>query len=428
MSNDVTHAAPVSKKNNFLLGAGLALLLSAAAFFSGIQVGSGHTPSLSLQAGLFSFFSDNSSYAATSDQPDLSEFWRVWNLMDEKFVSATTTQLTDEQKIEGAIAGLVKAYDDPYTIYMPPTDAAAFNEEIAGNFSGVGMEIGLRDDVITVIAPLPDTPAFNAGVMSGDKIVKIDGKSTEGMSTDEAVQIIRGEQGTEVTLTLYREGATDFLEVPIVRDTITIPTIKTEQRGDTFIIALYSFNALSEMKMQEAMRAYVSSDAENLILDLRGNPGGYLQSAVAIASYFLPAGEVVVREQYGDGEGEDVYRSQGKTLRDHTPKQMVVLVDGGSASASEILSGALKEHGVATIIGETTFGKGSVQELVDLPDGSSLKVTIARWLTPNGHSISEKGLDPDITVERTVDQYLAGEDPQLDAALEYVRGTYQSAE
>jgi len=422
MSTDELRTEPAARKGNFLLGAGLALVLAAAAFFSGMHVGAGGTPTLSLQAGLFSFFTDQKTLTNGSTEPDLTEFWKVWSLLDEKFVSASTSTLTDEEKIQGAISGLVKAYDDPYTIYMPPTEAEAFDEEISGNFSGVGMEVGLRDDVITVIAPLPETPAAQAGVMSGDKIVKIDGKSTEGMSVDEAVQLIRGEKGTTVALTMYREGATDFMEVSIVRDTIIIPTTKTEQRGDTFIIALYSFNALSEMKMQEAMREYVNSGATKLILDLRGNPGGYLQSAVAIASYFLPAGEVVVREQYGDGRSEDVYRSQGKTLRDRAPEEMVVLVDGGSASASEILSGALKEHNVATIIGSTTFGKGSVQELVDLAGGSSLKVTVARWLTPEGHSISEQGLEPNITIERTVEQVLAGEDPQLDAAIKWLQG------
>ncbi len=428
MSNEVQRADKEGRRGNFYLGAGLALLLTAAAFFSGIHIGSGRTPALSLEAGLFSFFTDNSKDVGTEEQPDLTEFWRVWNLLDEKFVRATTTELSNEDKIQGAISGLVKAYGDPYTVYMPPTEAEAFGEEISGNFSGVGMEVGLRDDIVTVIAPLPETPAFKAGVLSGDKIVKIDEKSTEGMSADEAVQLIRGEKGTTVTLTIYREGATDFEEITIVRDTITIPTTKTELHGDAFVIALYSFNALSEMKMQEAMREYVESGATKLILDLRGNPGGYLQSAVAIASYFLPAGEVVVREQYGAGEGEDIYRSQGKTLRDHAPESMVVLVDGGSASASEILAGALKEHDAATIIGATTFGKGSVQELVDLPDGSSLKVTIARWLTPDGHSISEQGLEPNVTVERTVDQVLAGEDPQLEAALRWVSGDHSIAQ
>lgn len=414
-----TPAREPERRGTSLLGIGLALLLVAAAFFSGLHVGSGQRVDLALEAGLFSFFTRE---PAPETSVDLTEFWRVWDLMDEKFVTASGTPLSDTEKIEGAIAGLVKRYEDPYTVYLPPTEAAAFDEEISGNFSGVGMEVGMRDEVITVIAPLPDTPAFKAGIQTGDKIIEIDGVTTEDMSVDEAVKLIRGEKGTTVKLRIYREGVMEPFEVAVVRDTITIPTIKTEQRGDVFVIALYSFNALAEMKMQEALREYTQSGADKLVLDLRGNPGGYLQSAVAIASYFLPAGEVVVREQFGAGEDEQVYRSQGKTLKQYAPKEMVVLVNGGSASASEILAGALKEQGVATLIGETTFGKGSVQELVELPSGSSLKVTIARWLTPNGTSISEAGLVPDVVIARTPEQVLAGEDPQLDAALRWLAG------
>lgn len=406
------------------LGVGLALVLAVAAFFSGVEFGTSEpTGRLSLQAGLFSLFAREP--VAEAGTVDMSEFWRVWELMDEKFVGASSTPLTAEEKLDGAIAGLVKSYGDPYTVFMPPSEASSFDEEISGNFSGVGMEVGLRDGVVTVIAPLPDTPAFTAGIMAGDKIVEIDGESTEDMTIDEAVNRIRGEKGTAVELTLFREGETELLKLEVVRDTITVPTTKTEKRGDVFIISLYSFNALSEMKMQEAMRAYVNSGATKLVLDLRGNPGGFLESAVSIASYFLPAGEVVVRENFGPSIEEQLHRSQGRTLRDRTPKEMVVLVDAGSASASEILAGALKEHRVATLIGETTFGKGSVQELVQLPDGSSLKVTIARWLTPEGHSISEQGLTPDVTIPRTADDIQAGKDPQLDAALEWLAGNHE---
>ncbi len=412
------------KQSPSFLGVGLAGLLAVTAFFSGLQMGLSEDTPLQMEAGLFSFFMKD---AAPEETVNLDEFWEVWDLLDEKFVSASSTPLSDEEKIQGAIAGLVDSYDDPYTVYMPPSEAASFDEEISGNFSGVGMEVGLRDDIITVIAPLPETPAFKAGILSQDKIIEIDGQSTEGMTIDEAVKLIRGEQGTTVKLTIYRDGATELLNFDVVRDTITVPTTKTEKRGDVFIISLYSFNALAEMKMQEAMREYVESGATKLVLDLRGNPGGYLQSAVAIASYFLPAGEVVVREQFGSTEGEELYRSQGRTLKDRAPKEMVVLIDGGSASASEILAGALSEHGVATLIGETTFGKGSVQELVDLPTGSSLKVTIARWLTPQGRSISEAGLEPAVTVVRTAEQIVANEDPQLDAALSWLAGDKELA-
>lgn len=303
---------------------------------------------------------------------------------------------------------------------MPPQQAELFEQDISGNFSGVGMEVGMREGLITIIAPLPETPAEKAGILAGDVIVKIDGESTEKMNVDEAVRRIRGEKGTEVVLTILRKDSEEFIDIPIIRDTISIPTSKTEERGDVFIVALYSFNALAEQDIQNALRKFVQSGKKKLILDLRGNPGGYLQSAVGIASYFLPVGEVVVRESFGEGQEETIYRSSGKTLGNFAPEKMVVLVDGGSASASEILAGALKEHHAATIIGEQTFGKGSVQELVNLKNGSSLKVTIARWLTPDGTSISNGGLAPNIEVKRTAEDRIDGKDPQLDAAIEFL--------
>jgi carboxyl-terminal processing protease len=404
-----------------LLGIGLALILAVAAFFSGVHIGTTDAGDTQMQAGIFSIFARTPDM--DTEDVDLSEFWKVWGLLEEKFVTSSSTNiLTDEEKIQGAIKGLVQSYDDPYTVFLPPTDAAEFDANISGNFGGVGMEVGIRDSLVTVIAPLPDTPAFQAGIVAGDVIVKIDDVSTEGMTIDDAVKLIRGEKGTDVLLTIFREGESGFLEISVTRDTITIPTVKTEEVDGVFIISLYSFNALAEKKMQEALREYVKSGTKKLILDMRGNPGGFLQSAVSIGSYFIPAGEVIVRENFGDGSPEELYRSQGKTLGKYAPEEMVVLVDGGSASASEILAGALSQHGVATLMGKTTFGKGSVQELVDLPDGSSLKVTIARWFTPDGTSISEQGLEPDVVIERTPQQIIADEDPQLEAAVQYLNG------
>ena len=404
-----------TKRSQPLLGIGLAVLFATATFFSGLHIGT----DTKLEANLFSFLSRESQ---ADNSVDLTEFWRVWNLLDEKFVTSSSTQVfSTEDKVRGAIDGLVRSYNDPYTMYLPPEDSAAFEEDISGNFSGIGMEVGIRDDVITVIAPLPDSPAEKAGLLAGDVVVRINNEPTEKMSVDEAVRRIRGEKGTQVTLVIFRKGEDEFRDVVVVRDTIKIPTSKTEVRGDVFIISLYSFNAISEMEMQKALREYVQSGKRKLVLDLRGNPGGYLESAVSIASYFLPVGKTVVRESFGENEKEQVYRSAGRTLGAFAPEKFVVLVDGGSASASEILAGALKEHGVATIIGAQTFGKGSVQELINLDDGSSLKVTVARWLTPEGHSISEGGLTPNILVERTPEERAEGKDSQLDRALEFIK-------
>ena len=408
-----------SKKTNFL-GVTLALLLATGAFFSGLQVNQLLPQEEQQTASIFSLFAAQPKAATDTD---LEQFWRVWKLLDEKFTSASSTlTISSEDKINSAISGLVRSYGDPYTVFLPPVANEAFSEDISGNFSGIGMEVGMREGVVTVISPLPDTPAENAGLTPGDLIIKIDEESTDGMSIDQAVKLIRGEKGTEVVLSIYREGDLEIREIPIIRDTITIPTVKTEQIDEVFIIRLYSFNAVAEMKMQEAFREYVKSDATSVILDLRGNPGGYLQSAVSIASFFLPTGKVVVKEHYSESGEDKLYRSQGKTLKGFTPKKVVVLLDKGSASASEILAGALREHDVATIIGTDSFGKGSVQELVQLPDGASLKVTVARWLTPNGISISHEGLKPDIKITRTPEQRLNKEDPQQEAAIKFLQG------
>lgn len=405
---------------------GLALLLAVVTFFSGLHIGSFIAPESVQSASIFSLF-------AASPEPgeslpgttDLTEFWTVWNLMEQKFVIASSTeQVSEEERIRGAIQGLVRSYEDPYTVYLPPKDAEYFEEDISGNFSGVGMEVGMRDGVITIIAPLPDTPAEQAGLAAGDVVVAIDETSTEDMSIDEAVRLIRGEEGTDVVLTIYREGETEFLNITVTRAQIAIPTIETEQRGDVFIITLFSFNAIAEAKVQEALREFMLSDAEKLVFDLRGNPGGFLTGAVSIASFFLPTGKVVVSEKFGEGVDEHVYRSTGKLVKKFTPETMVVLVDRGSASASEIVAGALSQHDVATLIGETTFGKGSVQELVDLHSGASLKVTVARWLTPDGTSISDGGLAPDIVIERTIEQRQNDEDPQLETAIDFLNGDY----
>ncbi len=404
------------------LGYFLAFCFAIGAFFSGLQVGQG-VVEVNQTASIFSIFNRESKVEASNGRPDLAEFWKVWDLLDDKFAqSGTSTEFTDEERLQGAIDGMVDALGDPYTVYLPPAEATAFNEDVSGNFSGVGMEVGLRDKLVTVISPLPGTPAEKAGIVAGDVIVKIDDKTTEDMGIDDAVKLIRGQQGTVVTLEVYREGEMEFLTIAITRDNIDIPTVKTEQVGDTFVLAIYSFNAVAQEQVAVALEEYLKSGSTKLVLDLRGNPGGFLQSAVNIASYFLPGGKVVVSEEFSDASQNDVFRSRGRQVQEFTPENLVVLVDGGSASASEILAGALQDHKVATVIGAQTFGKGSVQELVPVQDGSSLKVTVARWLTPNGTSISKNGLTPDIVIARTPQQRVAEEDPQKEAALRFLAG------
>lgn len=365
----------------------------------------------------------------STDQPadsvvDFSSFWKVWRTLDDKFVpSSTSTEdfPTDQERVWGAISGMVDSLDDPYTVFLPPEEAEIFESDISGNFEGVGMEIGVRDGVLTVISPLKNTPAYRAGVQSGDKILKIDDSTTERMNADQAVRLIRGKVGTKVVLTILREGEEAPRTITITRAVVSIPTIDHEIRGDgVFVIRLYNFSATSPNLFRQALREFVRTGSDKLVLDLRGNPGGYLEASVDMASWFLPTGKVIVREQYRETDKEIQHRSRGYDIFTDRLK-MAILIDHGSASASEILAGALKEHGVAKLVGETSFGKGSVQELVKITPDTSLKVTIAKWLTPDGLSISAGGLVPDVLVERTPADVTAGRDPQMAAAVELLK-------
>ena len=392
----------------------VALLVAGGAFFLGLYVGVNKKTEVEK---ITTLVNKEPSIVFTQEQVDFDPFWKAWNLINEKFVTGNGTT-TDQERVWGAIEGLVGSLKDPYSVFLPPTDAEIFQENINGNFGGVGMEIGLRDDILTVIAPLKGTPAERAGILSGDQIVTIDDKDTSGMKVDEAVKIIRGEIGTTVVFKIARKGAEDFLTKEVTRETITIPTIDTENRTDgIFVIKLYNFSAISPDLFRGALREFVLSGKEKLILDLRGNPGGFLDAAVQIASWFLPAGKVVATEDFGERQSPIVYRSRGYDVFNER-LSMVILVDSGSASASEILAGALQEHGKATLVGEKTFGKGSVQELLKVTPETSLKLTIAQWKTPLGNHISKGGLTPDIEIKRTPEDRTAGRDPQLEKAVE----------
>lgn len=362
---------------------------------------------------------------ATSGEPatvDFSAFWKAWTTISEDYVpTATSTKpVTDQDKVWGAISGMVASLGDPYTIFFPPAESADFASEVRGNFDGVGMEVVEQNGVLVVIAPLKGSPAETAGLRAGDQILKINDTDTSTLSTDDAVNLIRGEAGTTVSFTVMRDGVKAPFVVKVIRAQIDIPTIDTKDLGNgVFYIALYSFTENSPDLFRGALRQFVQSGDNKLVLDLRGNPGGYLDAALDMASWFLPSGDVVVRESYAPGKDETVYKSKGYNIFNNNLK-FAILVDGGSASAAEILSGALSEHGVATLIGEKTFGKGSVQELVPITSDTSLKVTVARWLTPNGISISKQGITPQIVVDRTQADVDAGKDPQLDRAVQFL--------
>ena len=397
-------------RNRILIAVGFMILL-AGAFAAGSFFGFSQGPAIEKITNVFN------KESSKPPEIDFSPFWATWNTIRSKY--ASNDKLDDQQMVWGSIQGLVKSLKDPYSNFLPPQESKEFQENIRGDFSGVGMEIGARNEIITVIAPLKGTPAYKAGIKAGDKILKIDGKITGDISVEEAVHLIRGEKGTIVKLTVLSKNEEESKEISIVRDIIQIPVLDTEEKPEgIFIISMYIFSGNSANIFRNALREFVLSGNNKLILDLRGNPGGYLESAVDVASWFLPAGKVVVREKFSDDK-ETIFRSRGYNIFQDLP--MVILINEGSASASEIVAGALREHGAAKLVGQKTFGKGSVQELIQITPETSLKLTIAKWLTPNGRSISDEGLEPDIAVEITKKDMEAGRDPQMEKALEMLK-------
>jgi len=358
---------------------------------------------------------------------DFSLFWQAWQTLEKNFVDP---QKFDTQKmIYGAISGMVNSLGDPYTTFFSPQDSKKFLEDVSGSFEGVGMEIGSKKGQLQVIAPLDGTPAQRAGLRAGDKILKIDGTSTADLSVEEAVNFIRGPRGSEVTLTIIRNSWDASKDFKITRDVIQVPSLSwklmpvTGKTGaGTEQIAYIKIDQFSETAASDFSKAaleIINSPAKKIVLDLRNNPGGYLEVSQNIAGWFLAEGQTVTVEDFGGKQPQNYYKAQGSAKFVNYP--IVVLMNEGTASAAEILAGALRDNRQIKLIGEKSFGKGSVQELKDLTGGSTLKVTIAHWLTPKGNLIADKGLDPDVTVKMTEDDYSNNRDPQLDKALEMIK-------
>lgn len=388
-----------------------ATFVVALSFFAGLYVDASKTGSTSNLSSI--------SIGLGHKNVDISTFWKAWDILQEKYiVTASTT--TDKEKVYGAIKGLAESMGDPYTTFFDVEETKSFQTDLSGTLDGIGAILNVKDNILSVVSVIKDSPAEKKGLKEGDKITRIDEVDTLGIDINTAVSLIRGKKGTSVTLSLVRDGR--VMTMVIVRDTITTPIVETTKNKskNTFIIKISSFTSNSPELFRGALKEYQNSGLNNLIVDLRNNTGGYLDASVDIASWFIPTGNTVVTEDFGNKKDPKIYRSKGYNMLDSKMK-IVLLVNENSASASEILAGALKDYNKAILVGTKTYGKGSVQELIPVTDDTMLKVTIAKWLTPKGTSISHNGIIPDFVVDLTEDDYKNKRDPQLEKALEVVR-------
>ena len=341
-------------------------------------------------------------------------FWEVWNLIQQDYYGDLPTE---EDMTYGAIRGVLNTLDDPYTGFLEPDRAAMSREDRSGEFEGIGAYVTMNEGLLEIANTFKGQPAEQAGLRRGDIVLKVDDTPIENMSIYEAITLIRGPAGTPVRLTILREGEEPF-EVEVVRARIEVPVVEPEMREDgVAYVRMNDFSSDASAKLADAIRPMLDQNPKGLILDLRGNPGGLLNEAILTAGLFLPKDDLVVIERMKKGT-EQLIQSPVEPIAPDIP--IVVLVDAGSASASEIVAGALQDHQRAVLIGEKTFGKGSVQAPIELSNGGELRVTVARWFTPNDRAIHGEGLEPDVAVELTQEDFDAERDPQLDRAVEYL--------
>ncbi|MEK7528333.1 MAG: S41 family peptidase [Patescibacteria group bacterium] len=366
---------------------------------------------------------DSSSIISNGDSDtlpslDFKNLLKVWKSLDELYVEED--DLDTKELIYGAVKGFVGAVKDPYTVYMTPEETSEFQQSLSGELEGIGALLEMKDDMLTVVTPLKDSPAEKAGVKTGDVIVAINGEDATEMSLYEAVSRIRGEGGTDVTISIFRAGTKEVFDVTITRGTIEIDSITMEKKENgIFLISVNQFSDTTSNEFEEAISKILLDDPNGLIIDLRFNGGGYLDIAVDMLSELLEENLPVVRIERRSAKDNEVMYTSGLNRLTNIP--LVVLVNEGSASASEIVAGAIQDHERGAVIGMKTFGKGSVQEIHSYPDGSSLRVTIAHWLTPDGRSINKEGIVPDVTIEITEEDIKADRDPQMEEALRYLQ-------
>lgn len=395
----------------------LVVLISAAllifVFVSGVWIGieySNFKKSENVQVKI-----DNLGLASISPDVDADLFNQVWNIVKTKYYKQP---VEDKKMFYGALAGIVASLGDPYSVFFEPKQAEKFAEDLAGTFEGIGAEVGIKKEQLIIVAPLPDMPAEKVGLRAGDKILAIDGVDTFGMAVDDAVSRIRGKGGTQVKLLISRNGWTKPQEFVITRGKIIVSSVRWEMKPSNIAyVKISQFGDDTVKKTNQAIREILVKNPKGIIIDLRNNPGGYLDSAIDILGHWIND-QIAVVERYYTGQTEKYYSNGRGDLHDI---KTVVLINQGSASASEILAGALQDYGLATLVGKTTFGKGSVQEYDDLKGGSAIKITIAEWLTPKERSINQNGIKPDIEIDLTDEDYNNDKDPQLEHAIELLR-------
>jgi len=417
------------KITNILLGISLVVLL----FGSGYKLGEFKTASSKIERSDYNVLNSDPKSASTRAQVkniDFGLFWDTWDKIEQKYVDK---KKVDPQKMfYGAIKGMVASVDDPYTFFLTPDENKQSKDDLGGKFEGIGAQLGLKANRIVIISPLKDSPAMKAGIVAGDLIVKVNDELTKDWTLSQAVSKIRGEKGTKVKLTLDRNGKE--ITVEVTRDVIRVESVelKLDEKLSTCTsscdqVAYLKLNQFGEntvdeweIKVADIKHAWEAKKIKGMVLDLRGNPGGYLESSVYLAGEFLPKGKIVVKQESTSLENKNYTVMRTGSLLDIP---LVVLVDKGSASAAEILSGALRDHKRAILVGEKTFGKGSVQEALDLKNGAGLHVTIAKWILPNGDRINHKGIEPLYTVENKIPEgntQTRELDAQLDKAIEEV--------